>query len=561
MLVLKSTPFTELASASNRFDADSANKKIDLMKVCSQRLPERLSEIRLYHDTLLFMIAYPDNESVLSTASNGMAKLCDGLLKLPEGKKEQLANSGIAFLETQGTFSFLMMQWLVDVFPGEVTIHSFDDAGLHPKMLLAQALDEMEFELSGAENLSKIKWLESASGSKDKKIILKWLLNAVAGLPLSVPLKEQLFESLKLYISIRTGSPYFSRSFGTIDTPKYFFHDHGLLKKFNEQELISKPLPPSDKLSPQQKSKIWSSARIALALLNRETDPVTYGIPNGIKCFNLEHGLSIALFTMSPEIRMPIESYVGFMMFKNGRPMAYGGAWLFGKRSLIGLNIFEAFRGGESAFVFAQLLRTYRQAFGAEQFEVEPYQFGKNNPEGLKSGAFWFYHRFGFRPLDKKLAELAEAEHSKILSHKGYRSPISVLKQFTASNLGVSFNAGAELVLPAQISQFISKCIAKDFAGDRLRAQAWSSQLIEKTLDLKKSELSGDERIGVRKLTLFAGLCLNLEAMTRSDKKKLLQLMKLKGTDEFAFARASREFSFEKHLVKTLLSPEPAAKK
>jgi len=51
-----------------------------------------------------------------------------------------------------------------------------------------------------------------------------------------------------------------------------------------------------------------------------------------------------------------------FMMFKNGYPMAYGGGWLFGKRSLLGINIFESFRGGESAFVFAQLLRTYKNA-------------------------------------------------------------------------------------------------------------------------------------------------------------------------------------------------------
>ncbi|MBK9983286.1 MAG: hypothetical protein IPP15_12935 [Saprospiraceae bacterium] len=57
------------------------------------------------------------------------------------------------------------------------------------------------------------------------------------------------------------------------------------------------------------------------------------------------------------------------------------------------------FRNGESAFILAQLLRVYKHVFKLSYFEVEPYQFGLDNPEGIASGAFWFYYRFGFRPL------------------------------------------------------------------------------------------------------------------------------------------------------------------
>ena len=166
---------------------------------------------------------------------------------------------------------------------------------------------------------------------------------------------------------------------------------------------------------------------------------------------------------MLPERRLPLESYIGFMMFKNGYPMAYGGGWLFGKRSLLGINIFEAFRGGESAFVFAQLLRTYKNAFGADYFEVEPYQFGKDNPEGLQSGAFWFYYRFGFRPVDEALNKLATEESKRIQSEKGYRSPISTLKLFTKSNVCVNFSGNQKPINPSEISKYISVQIVKQF--------------------------------------------------------------------------------------------------
>ena len=44
-----------------------------------------------------------------------------------------------------------------------------------------------------------------------------------------------------------------------------------------------------------------------------------------------------------------------------------------------------------------------------QKFVVKPYQFGKGNPEGLKSGAFWFYYRLGFRPVRDDIREQAAA--------------------------------------------------------------------------------------------------------------------------------------------------------
>ena len=41
-----------------------------------------------------------------------------------------------------------------------------------------------------------------------------------------------------------------------------------------------------------------------------------------------------------------------------------------------------------------------RALFGCDSFAIDPYQLGHHNAEGLSSGAWWFYYKLGFRPID-----------------------------------------------------------------------------------------------------------------------------------------------------------------
>lgn len=543
----------QVSKISNSFGQDVRAEKLRLIESLGTIQLTNIKQIKLIHDCLLFMMAYAEDIQVQQLAMLQMDRLCRRTQQLEAAKKEYFTNSGFAFNETQGTFSFVIIKWLLQNWPNHITIHSFDETGQHPRELLKHSLNEMEFELTGDEALSKIKWLEKASGSKDKKDILKFLITGFDNMHLDVAIKEQLFAALKLFISIQPDQAQFSKSFGRIPIKEHYFHKLGLMKKFDALTVINQKLPPEKKLDSHAKEEILTAARVALLLMNRETDPVSYGHPNDMKVFDLEHGLSIALFSIGTATRLPLDSYIGFMMFKNGYPMSYGGAWLFGKRALIGINIFEAFRGGESAFVFVQLLRTYKQAFGAEHFEVEPYQFGKNNPEGLQSGAFWFYHRFGFRPLDQSLLQLAEEEHQKIMLQKGYRSSIGALKQFTGSNLGVNFGKASFELSPATISHYISKNINGRFNANRQTAFNWSVEVLQKELHLNYTELNECEQAGFRKLSFFFALCLDLKKLNLKDKTTLVQLIKQKGCSEFEYINTYNKFDFEKHLVKDLM--------
>jgi len=99
----------------------------------------------------------------------------------------------------------------------------------------------------------------------------------------------------------------------------------------------------------------------------------------------------------------------------------------------VGFNIYYTFREGESAWLYARLLRLFRQFMPVRYFSVHPYQVGDQNEEAIASGAFWFYRKLGFRPVEPEAARLLEREEKKIAARPGYRSGPAVLRRLAAS--------------------------------------------------------------------------------------------------------------------------------
>ena len=152
----------------------------------------------------------------------------------------------------------------------------------------------------------------------------------------------------------------------------------------------------------------------------------------------------------------------------------------------------------------------------------------------MQSGAFWFYYRFGFRPVDEQLNKLATEEAQKIQAEKGYRSPISTLKLFTKSNVCVNFSNHPKPINPADISKYISQQIVKQFNGDRTAAEKYCNYKMRKELGASS-----------RKLNLFYGLCLNTEKLSPSEKIKIKKLILEKGgKNEFDYIKLSNKIKF-----------------
>jgi len=529
------THIEQLKQLSTRFGEPFARQKEQLLTLLATMNPVDVKVINAYHEVLLFLKAYPENRNLLHLTLLELKKLAASVSRLSESKKEKLVRSGITFSETRANFSFTLCKWLVKTYPGKIKLFSLEGDTEWGKELLKLALPKADSEGMPAASIED--WLTEHI-EEDKRIEI--LLHLIDSLPASARIKEHIWEALRVFITVTLTSDFPSRTFNSLPCSTVFFHKKELVKRLDAVKEIRTPLPRPKKLSASEKEMILRSARASLFLLNRETDTITYTNENEILFFELERGIQIALFGLIPERRLPFETYIGYMAFKNGVPVAYGGAWPIQRIARIGLNIYEPYRGGESAYLFTQLMRVYHQVYKVNQFTVEPYQIGYGNKEGLQSGAFWFYYRLGFRSTDKKIALHAEEENQKINTVPGYRSSVDVLKKLTASHMLLQViplkNKEAQSPFMAEeLTTLVSEYIDANFEGNRVNALNQSAKKMRQWLGVSLasySKWSADEQFWFSELSL---LFTQLEMIKREKpeiKKQLIQLLKAKAANQ-----------------------------
>lgn len=457
----------DLRRVANRYDAESNTRKQQLLAALgAKRLPP-MTALADYCHVLMFLCAHPAGEALRQGAESELERVAQFLRRAGRRRKAPLENSGLPFTRTLCTYSHDLLRWMTAQAQYDVSFDSLHHPTVPLKDALRCTLPSLERDAAGAGGAGR-QLLAAFAGPRERWV--PFLLQEFGRLDDQPLLKDFLFDGLHLYVALTPRDRTFSLAFNRIEQRRTWYHQD-LLRDFDRRGLLEARLPPPVRLSPGRQAAVVASARNAMILLQRETDPTTYMDPRSLRLYALERGLQVAIYGMVPARQLPLESYIGYTLYKNGLPAAYGGSWIFGRRALFGINIFEPFRGGESSFVLCQLLRVYRQAFGIDYFEIEPYQFGENNPEGIRSGAYWFYDRHGFRPLDPGLRRLADGERRKIAARKGYRSPVPVLKQFATGN--VALNLG-KAVPPrvADVREQVTAHIRDRFGGDRPAAEA-----------------------------------------------------------------------------------------
>lgn len=413
--------------------------------------------LRELHDLALFAEAYPGNAAIRILAGRLLEKVRQWVIERRApgtGTLDTLQDSGITGCDCVGSYSLTLVRWLLRSWQGCVELFSIDAPLEEALALLRPILPPVEREAIDLPCTDTAELTRNLFGDSS----IDQLTSLVRLFDSAIPdemLREALFARLQVFVRIDGAAEGFSLTDARGEPAAAHVHDHGLQRNVDAGGAWDQPLGAPIRLNKNQESALIRSARIALALMQRETDPITYA--NAAELFDMGRGLRIALFHMDTEHRLVFESYVGFMAFKNGVPMGYGGAWIFPGRSKVGINVFPALRGGESAWFFAQLLRLYRQRFRVGVFEAENYQLGHGNPDGLKSGAYWFYYRLGFRPWSRELGRIVAREFERMQQRKGYQPPLRVMKELVADGLvlriadeGLPLIDTAALVLAAQ---------------------------------------------------------------------------------------------------------------
>jgi len=167
----------------------------------------------------------------------------------------------------------------------------------------------------------------------------------------------------------------------------------------------------------------------------RELHGFTYGDPRAVLKADAGRGVEVLFCGVPPQHRLPLRAYHAAIMLKNGVPTGYFETLSLFDRMEVGFNLYYTFREGETAWIFARVLRLFHQILGTTCFSIDPYQIGLDNEEGIESGAFWFYRKLGFRPVLPGVVRVLAREESKLLKQTGYRSPPSVLRRLAAGPL------------------------------------------------------------------------------------------------------------------------------
>lgn len=492
------TAVAALRNVAHRFDAASVVQHGALLSVTRKMALHASASLLAYYECLLFMRANPATPQILAKVDAELRRIQAYLWKRRGRQTAILRNSGLPFTETVMSFSHDCTRWLLQHADCRVALEEYADATLDLNTVLRLTLPLLErphttAELSNAELCAEL-------GITEPRTVHS-LVAELGRFDEQPFVKDHLFDALGVYVRVTPTAGRFSTAGNRLRMPRTFFHG-APSPPFDPSELMNRALPRRRRLGRSERDDVVTVIRNAMALTSRETDPATYCDARSLRLFDLERGISVAIFGMTADRQLGLESYVGFTAFKNGTPAAYGGAWVLGQRAEFGMNIFEPYRGGESGYLMCQLLRVYRETFDLSHVEVDAHQFGLDNPDGIDSGAFWFYYKYGFRPVDRALASLARKEKTRLGTRRGLRTPKSMLRTFTGSNVALQFAHGTPPVL-ATIRDRVTRMVRREFQGDRVLAEHECTRRFVSTTSVPK-RLSGTQRTVVSEMALIA---------------------------------------------------------
>jgi hypothetical protein len=520
-------------------------ERISLLQVVCGRSIRSPKALREWHDLLLFLLAHPANMDEHTLATVELERVV-GLSKAMVGGNERtrygLINSGLEGAPLQSTYTHRLTRWMLERWGAALELFSLEAPLDEFRELLRLLLSPAEWETVD-QSYADVYELLNCTYGPSRALQLQRLVEALSALRCDERTREHLWSRMQVYVKAEGAvGCAMTLARAPIDAP--FCLPNGLQRGADLMTAVNDPLAAPVRLPANQQRALIDTARTVLATLHRETDPVTHA--GAVELFDMGRGLRIALYHLDVEHRLPFDSYVGFMAFRNGVPLAYGGAWIFPGRSKVGINVFPALRGGESAWFFTQLLRLYRQRFGVDRFEAENYQLGHNNPDGLKSGAYWFYYRLGFRPVTKALQRIAESEFKMLTSRKDHQVPLKLLKQLVEQGLELAVESNAVPVTDtAALTMAIQRYVAEQFEGDRKRAMRRTLERLARTLPLGDLvSWTVGERQALYLWAIPLGMIAELEHWSPASKQALVKLIRDKG----ASTETAHQKTMSKHI-------------
>ena len=532
----------KLGRVRNRFDAEAAVAKRTLIRKLRQAELTSPRQIDEFHDALCFLWAYPDDEGVLREVERSLSRygLRDDLVRLAD----KLRDTGIAGTEISYRFFWLTASWLAKRWPDQLVIdwEALEDPErlveyLSLLIILSDtpAYDEVDFEPQ--------EWIDMLRGAKETDAT--FLIRRFDRLPAADPVTEHVFEKLALPIKILPGKTTPSRTTAKLRSAPVHFQTRPLdTRRPDLHKALEQPPVSIEPVSTARGRELVNMAREAMVTRSRDLDSFMFADPRSVRMIDCGDGLRFAAFCYTPDRRLLLESVHSFLTMKNGVPTGYVLCSSLFESVEVAYNVFDTYRGGEAGAIYGRVLSMLRAVFHCNAFSVDPYQLGKENMEGLRSGAWWFYYKIGFRPTDATVKKVLRAELAKMKRRRSHRSSITTLEKLVQDSMHFYREKPRRDIIGrislGDIGVRLMETVSKRFGSDREGAEETCGDEAAKMLGVRsRSGWSRDERLVWNR---WGPLVRTLPGLTRwsaREKRDLVKVIRLKAAPyESDFVRA-----------------------
>ena len=550
----------ELEASKLNYGAGSAAKIEKLLASMRDAQFDSAESLIRFHDLLLFLCAFPQSRKIAQLADDLLTGIVHEVERFQaSGADMELFDneefSGIAGTTISDNFTYDVARWLAQRYPQQLSVEwDFEEHGRQMAVTLPRFIPLLGDDSLVEADTPFPDWMANASGGAEK--ILPWLLQRVAAAPLTSLERTSLYDSLAVTVSWKLGNFVASRTHARRRLARMFYQRQPLLRRNQvslADEMSSPPLPVR-KLSRRQGEDVLDLTRTALTLRYRELYGTTRGDPNQVFEAEVGRGVQIFLWGLPPERRLPLRAYHAGLTVKNGVPINYiEGISLFDWME-VGFNTFYAFRDGETAWIYSKVLHFLHQLTRVTCFSVYPYQLGHENEEAIKSGAFWFYRKLGFRPGRPELLAITRKEEAKMTRDPTHRTSARTLRQLAAGHVFYEFGDD----LPGQWDTFSTRTIglavqrrlAEEFTGDPEKLRRVTVEALSQDLQVDLGTWSPLEQSAFANFAAVLSLAPEVAQWTNLQKQALADIIRAKvSADETEYLRLLQQHQALKQLV------------
>jgi hypothetical protein len=523
----------ELGALEKSFGGGVAAAKLVLLRRLAKARLANSKQVARLHESLCFLRAHPDDAAVLAQVE---AMLADFARRGDLRRfRADLVDTGIAGTDLYYPFFASTARWLARRWPAQLHVDWswFEGGELLEKRLPWLALygetpglDEVQMPMR--------KWIARLKGPKETDA--QFLIRRFERCGANDFEREGIYEELGLTVRLRAGPTTPSRTRAKLDGRPLHFQGAPLRRERPDLRRELRIAPRSVRaVSERDGQRIIDLAREAMVVRSRDLDAFIHGDPRDVRLVDCGGGLEFACIGVKPERRLMLESVYAFLTLMNGVPIGYVLiSALFGS-SEIAYNVFDTWRGGEAGHVYGRVLALTRHIFGSDTFTIYPYQLGGDgNSEGLKSGAWWFYEKLGFRARDAKVLALMKRELATMRRDPRHRSDIATLRRLARENVFYSMERERDDVIGvfplSKVGLAVTDSVANRFGAERERGELVCAEEMAKSCGARSwKRWPRGEQLAWRRWSPLLAILPGIERWNGRDRAALVRVVRAKG--------------------------------